>query len=42
MRVAQIDVLKDIAMEYSCKTIDNIIVQMEAIKKEIGNIAAKQ
>ena len=42
MRVAQIDVLKDKAMEYSCKTIDNIIVQMEAIKNEIGNIAAKQ
>lgn len=39
---AQIAVLKEIAMEYSCKTIDNIIVQMEAIKKEIGNSAAKQ
>lgn len=31
---AQIAVLKEIAMEYSCKTIDNIIVQMEARKKE--------
>ena len=39
---AQIAVLKEIAMEYSCKTIDNIIVQMEAIKNEIGNSAAKQ
>ena len=34
---AQIAVLKEIAMEYSCKTIDNIIVQMEARKKEIGD-----
>ena len=40
--VAQIAVLKEIAMEYSCRTIDNIIVQMEAIKKEIGNSAEKQ
>ena len=40
--VAQITVLKEVAMEYSCKTIDNIIVQMEARKKEIGNSAAKQ
>ena len=39
---AQIAVLKEIAMEYSCKTIDNIIVQMEARKKEIDNSAAKQ
>ena len=39
---AQIAVLKEVAMEYSCKTIDNIIVQMEAVKKEIGNSAAKQ
>ena len=34
---AQIAVLKEIAMEYSCKTIDNIIVQMEARKKEVEN-----
>ena len=33
---AQIAVLKEIAMEYSCKTIDNIIMQMEARRKEIG------
>ena len=40
--VAQIAVLKDVAMVYPTKTIDNIIVQMEAVKKEIGNSAAKQ
>ena len=40
--VAQIAVLKEVAMEYPTKTIDNIIVQMEARKKEIGNSAAKQ
>ena len=40
--LAQIAVLKEIAMEYSCKTIDNIIVQMEAKKKEIGNSATEQ
>ena len=34
---AQIAVLKEIAMEYSGKTIDNIIVQMEARKKEVEN-----
>ena len=39
--VAQIAVLKEIAMQYPTKTIDNIIVQMEAIKKEIGNIAVE-
>lgn len=33
--VAQIAVLKEIAEEYSGKTIDNIIVQMEARKKEV-------
>ena len=32
---AQIAVLKEIAMEYSGKTIDNIIVQMEARQKEV-------
>ena len=42
MLVAQIAVLKEVAMQYPTKTIDNIIVQMEAIKNEIGNIAAKQ
>lgn len=40
--VAQISVLKEIAMQYPTKTIDSIIVQMEARKKEIGNSAAKQ
>ena len=40
--VAQIAVLKEIAMVYSCKTIENIIMQMEARKKEIGNSAEKQ
>ena len=40
--VAQIAVLKEIAMEYPTKTIDNIIVQMEARKKEIGNSATEQ
>lgn len=33
--VAQIAVLKEIAKEYSDKTIDNIIIQMEARKKEV-------
>ena len=33
--VAQIAVLREIAEEYSGKTIDNIIVQMEARKKEV-------
>ena len=40
--VAQIAVLKEVAMQYPTKTIDNIIVQMEAVKKEIGNSATKQ
>ena len=40
--LAQIAVLKEVAMEYPTKTIDNIIVQMEARKKEIGDSAAKQ
>ena len=34
---AQIAVLKEVAMEYPTKTIDNIIVQMEARKKEVEN-----
>ena len=37
MLVAQIAVLKEISEEYSGKTIDNIIVQMEARKKEVDN-----
>lgn len=32
---AQISVLKEIAVDYSGKTIDNIIQQLEAIKKEV-------
>ena len=40
--VAQIAVLKEVAIQYPTKTIDSIIVQMEARKKEIGNSAAKQ
>lgn len=35
--VAQIAVLKEIAGEYYGKTIDNIIVQIEARKKEVDN-----
>ena len=35
--VAHIAVLKEISEEYSGKTIDNIIVQMEARKKEVDN-----
>ena len=37
--VAQIAVLKEVAKEYPGKTIENIIVQMEAIRNEIGNSA---
>ena len=35
--VAKIAVLKEIAAEYSGKTIENIIAQMEARKKELIN-----
>ena len=35
--VAQIAILKEIAREYPAKTIENIIVQMEARRKEIEN-----
>lgn len=35
--VAQIAVLKEVAMQYQTKNIDNIIVQMEAMKKEVEN-----
>lgn len=34
---AQIAVLKEIAVDHSGKTIDNIIQQLEAIKKEVEN-----
>lgn len=40
--VAQIAILKEIAEEYPGKTIENIIIQMEARRKEIGNSAEKQ
>ena len=40
--VAQIAVLKEVAMQYPTKTIDSIIVQMEARKKEVGNSATEQ
>ena len=37
-----IAMLKDIAKEYPGKTIENIIAQLEARRKEIGNRATKQ
>ena len=40
--VARIAVLKEIAREYPAKKIENIIAQMEARRKEIGNSATKQ
>lgn len=40
--VAKIAVLKEIAAEYPGKTIENIIVQLEARRKEIGNSAKEQ
>ena len=39
--VAQIAVLKEVAMQYPTKTIDSIIVQMEARRKEVGGSAEK-
>ena len=38
----QIATLKNVAEEYLGKTIENIIAQLEARRKEIGNSAAKQ
>lgn len=35
--VAQIAILKEVAEEYPGKTIENIIVQLEARKKEVAN-----
>lgn len=35
--VAHIAVLKEVAAEYPGKTIENIIVQMEARRKELDN-----
>ena len=40
--IATIDTLKRAAEEYPGKTIDNIIAQMEARKKEIENNVEKQ
>ena len=40
--IAKIAVLKEVAADYPGKTIENIIVQLEARKKEIGNNAEKQ
>ena len=37
--IATIDTLKRVAEEYPGKTIENIIVQLEARRKEIGNNA---
>lgn len=34
---AKITLLKEIAIEYSGKTIDNIIKQLEAIRKDVSN-----
>lgn len=34
---AKIVVLKEIAVDYSGKTIDNVIQQLEAIRKEVSN-----
>ena len=39
--IYRIYALKKVAAEYSGKTIENIIAQMEARRKEIGNSAAK-
>ena len=38
----QIATLKNVAEEYPGKTIENVIVQMEARRKEIGNSAEEQ
>ena len=38
----QIATLKNVAEEYPGKTIENIIAQLEARRKEIGNSATKQ
>lgn len=34
---AKIAILKEIAIDYSGKTIDNIIHQLEAIREEVSN-----
>ena len=40
--VAQIAILKEVDAEYPGKTIENIIAQLEARRKEIGNSATEQ
>ena len=40
--VAKIAVLKEVAADYPGKTIENIIAQLEARRKEISNSAAEQ
>ena len=40
--VAKIAVLKEVAEEYPGKTIENIILQMEAVKNEIGDSTTKR
>ena len=40
--VAKIAALKEVAEEYPGKTIENIILQMETVKNEIGDSATKQ
>ena len=39
---AQIAVLREVAEEYPGKTVENIIAQLEARRKEIGNSAKEQ
>ena len=39
---AQIAVLREVAEEYPGKTVENIIAQLEARRKEIGNSATEQ
>ena len=38
----QIAVLREVAEEYPGKTVENIIAQLEARRKEIGNSATEQ
>ena len=40
--LANLNALREVVEEYPGKTIDNIIVQMEARKKEVKNSAEKQ
>ena len=39
--IATIDTLKRVSEEYPGKTIENVIAQLEARRKEIGNSATK-